>query len=182
MLSIAKLRLADVLDTEHKAVGATKNQDHREKMIFADALALFQEQQKISTEIKERSKEYNQRCADALLKTWKGLETLDIKRITKQDCLRWRAEFGNRYGATTTNGTLSILRRVFDIAVDTGARYDNPARMKEVKRARVRRKERNWSCFFAFLGELFRKATPSSMRNVDSGCCDAEVISQFQQP
>ena len=51
------------------------------------------------------------------------------------------SEFGNRYGATTTNGTLSILRRVFDIAVDTGARYDNPARMKEVKRARVRRKE-----------------------------------------
>ena len=80
-------------------------------MVFADALALFQEQQKISTEIKERSKEYNQRCADANLKTWKGLETLDIKRITKQDCLRWRAESGNRYGATTTNGTLSILRR-----------------------------------------------------------------------
>ncbi|HEY3863702.1 MAG TPA: AAA family ATPase [Verrucomicrobiae bacterium] len=140
VLSIAKLRLADVLDTEHKAVGATKTKIIG-KMIFADALALFQEQQKISTEIKERSKEYNQRCADALLKTWKGLETLDIKRITKQDCLRWRAEFGNRYGATTTNGTLSILRRVFDIAVDTGARYDNPARMKEVKRARVRRKE-----------------------------------------
>jgi hypothetical protein len=43
--------------------------------------------------------------------------------------------------ATTTNGTLSILRTVFDVAVDTGARYDNPARMKEVKRARVRRKE-----------------------------------------
>ena len=34
-----------------------------------------------------------------------------------------------------------FCRRVFDIAVDTGARYDNPARMKEVKRARVRRKE-----------------------------------------
>jgi site-specific recombinase XerD len=67
---------------------------------------------------------------------------LDIKRITKKDCLRWQAEFGNRYGATTTtNGTLSILRRVFDIAVDTGARYDNPARMKKVNRARVRRKE-----------------------------------------
>jgi len=44
VLSIAKLRLADVLDTEHKAVGATKTKIIG-KMIFADALALFQEQQ-----------------------------------------------------------------------------------------------------------------------------------------
>jgi hypothetical protein len=48
VLSIAKLRLADVLDTEHKAVAATKTKIIG-KMIFADALALFQEQQKIST-------------------------------------------------------------------------------------------------------------------------------------
>lgn len=140
VLSIAKLRLADVLNTEHKAIGATKTKIIG-KMTFGDALALFREQQKNSTEIKERSKEYNERCAQDLLKTWKGLEDLDIKRITKQDCLRWRAEFGTRYSATVTNGTLSVLRRIFDIAVETGARYDNPARMKEVKRARVRRKE-----------------------------------------
>jgi hypothetical protein len=42
---------------------------------------------------------------------------------------------------TVTNGTLSVLRRILDIAVDSGARYDNPAKDKDVKRARVRRKE-----------------------------------------
>lgn len=140
VLSVAKLRLADVLDTEHKAIAAS-NTKIIGKMTFGEVLALFQERQKTSTEIKERSKEYNQRCADALLKTWKGLKEADIKRITKQDCLTWRAEFGARYGATTVNGTLSILRRVFDIALEIGARYDNPARTKEVRRARVRRKE-----------------------------------------
>jgi integrase len=34
-----------------------------------------------------------------------------------------------------------VLRRILDIAVDSGARYDNPAKDKDVKRARVRRKE-----------------------------------------
>src|SRR5438105_3269047 len=140
VLSVAKLRLADVLDTEHKAIAAS-NTKIIGKMTFGEALALFEERQKTSTEIKEGSKEYNQRCAEALLRTWKGLKEADIKRITKQDCLNWRAEFGARYSATVVNGTLSILRRVFDIALEIGVRYDNPARAKEVRRARVRRKE-----------------------------------------
>jgi len=140
VLSVAKLRLADVLDTEHKAVGASKTKIIG-KMNFGEALAMFRDRQKNATEIKETTKEYNERAAADLLKTWNGLEETDVKRITKQDCLLWRAEFGKRYSATVTNGTLSILRRVLDIVVEAGVRYDNPARMKEVKRARVRRKE-----------------------------------------
>jgi integrase len=140
VLSVAKLRLADVLDTEHKAVGAS-NTKIIGKMTFGDALAIFQDRQKNATEIKESTKDYNERAAADLLKTWSGLEGMDVKRITKQDCLQWRADFGKRYSATVTNGTLSILRRVFDIVLEAGVRYDNPARTKEVKRARVRRKE-----------------------------------------
>lgn len=140
VLSVAKLRLADVLDTEHKAVAPSQTKIVG-KMIFADALAIFKERQKHATEIKERTKEYNERVADALLKTWTGLEQMDVKRITKFDCLEWRARFGKMYSPTVTNGTLSVLRRVLDVAVDSGARYDNPAKDKDVKRARVRRKE-----------------------------------------
>ena len=140
VLSVAKLRLADVLDTEHKAVAPSQTKIVG-KMIFSDALAIFKERQKHATEIKERTKEYNEQAADSLLKTWSGLAQMDVKRITKFDCLEWRSRFGKRYSPTVTNGTLSVLRRVLDIAVDSGARYDNPAKDKDVKRARVRRKE-----------------------------------------
>jgi hypothetical protein len=140
VLSVAKLRLADVLDTEHKAVGASKTKIIG-RMTFGDALAIFRERQKNATEIKDGTKDYNERAGVDLLKTWSGLESLDVRRITKQDCLQWRADFGKRYSATVTNGTLSILRRVFDIVLEAGVRYDNPARTKDVKRARVRRKE-----------------------------------------
>jgi hypothetical protein len=40
ILSVAKLRLADVLDTEHKAVAPSQTKIVG-KMIFADALAIF---------------------------------------------------------------------------------------------------------------------------------------------
>ena len=140
VLSVAKQRLADVLDTENRAIAPSQTK-LMGKMTFGDALAIFKERQKLATDIKDSSKGYNQRCSDALLKTWPGLEQMDVKRITKFGCLQWRARFGERYCSTVTNGTLSILRRVLDIAVDSAARYDNPAKDKDVKRARVRRKE-----------------------------------------
>lgn len=140
ILSIAKLRLADVLNAEHRAVAPSQTKIVG-KMIFADALAIFRERQKHATDIKDSTKRYNERAASDLLKTWVGLEQMDVKRITKFDCLEWRSQFGKRYSSTVTNGALSVLRRILDIAVDSGARYDNPAKDKDVKRARVRRKE-----------------------------------------
>jgi integrase len=139
VLSVAKLRLADVLNTENKA--SAPSTKIIGKMAFGDALAIFKDRQRLATDIKESTKDYNERAAVDLLKTWPGLEQLDVKRITKFECLEWRAKFGKMYSPTVTNGTLSILRRVLDIAVDAGARYDNPARHKDVKRARVRRKD-----------------------------------------
>ena len=140
VLSVAKLRLADVLDSEYRVVAPSQTKIVG-KMTFADALGIFRERQKHATDIKENTKNYNERAAIDLLKTWPGLGQTDVKRITKFDCLEWRSRFGKRYSPTVTNGTLSVLRRILDIAVDSGARYDNPAKDKDVKRARVRRKE-----------------------------------------
>jgi integrase len=140
ILSVAKLRLADVVDAEHRAVAPSQTKIVG-KMTFGDALAIFRERQKHATDIKESTKNYNERAAIDLLKTWTGLEQTDVKRITKFDCLEWRSRFGKMYASTVINGTLSVLRRILDIAVDSGVRYDNPAKDKDVKRARVRRKE-----------------------------------------
>jgi hypothetical protein len=170
VLSVAKLRLADVLDTEHKAVAPSQTKIVG-KMIFADALAIFNERQKHATDIKDSTKRYNERAADDLLKTWGGLEQMDVKRITKFDCLEWRARFGKMYSPTVTNGTLSVLRRVLDIAVDSGVRYDNPAKDKDVKRARVRRKELRLpepDQFFALVKEVSETGNGFSQHCADA--------------
>jgi len=170
VLTVAKLRLADVLDTEQKAVAPSQTKIVG-KMIFADALAIFKERQKLATDIKDTTKAYNARAAFDLLKTWSGLEEMDVKRITKFDCLEWRAKFGKMYSPTVTNGTLSVLRRVLDIAVDSGARYDNPAKDKDVKRARVRRKELQLPEPDQFLA-LVNKVRTAGSRDSDN-CGDA---------
>lgn len=140
VLSVAKQRLSDVIDAEHRSV-APRSAKIVGKMTFAAGLDIFQQRQKQDPELKPRSVEYNERTAECLLKTWPSLAETDMKKITKEECMDWRSRFGQKYSATVTNGALSILRRVLDIAIEAGVRYDNPAKAKEVKRARVRQKE-----------------------------------------
>jgi hypothetical protein len=124
VLSVANQRMGDVLDAEQKAL-APKNAKIVGKMTFGQALGIFQERQKQSTDIKERTKDYNDVVAERLLKTWSGLAEMDVRKITKADCLQWRGDYGRRYSAPFVNGTLSVLRRVLDIAIEAGVRYDN---------------------------------------------------------
>jgi integrase len=140
VLSVAKQRLADVLDAEHRSV-APRSAKIVGKMTFSAGLDIFQQRQKQNPELKPRSIDYNERIAECLLKTWPALADTDMKKVTKEECMEWRSRFGLKYSATVTNGALSILRRVLDIAIEAGVRYDNPARTKEVRRARVRKKE-----------------------------------------
>ena len=62
------------------------------KMVFGDALAIFKQRQKLASDIKDSTKKYNNHAASDLLKTWPGLEETDVKRITKFECLEWRAK------------------------------------------------------------------------------------------
>ena len=140
VLSVAKQRLADVLDAEQRSV-APRSAKIVGKMTFSAGLDIFQQRQKQNPELKPRSIEYNERIAECMMKTWPTLAETDMKKVTKEECMEWRSRFGLKYSATVTNGALSILRRVLDIAIEAGVRYDNPARTKEVRRARVRKKE-----------------------------------------
>jgi integrase len=105
---------------------------------------------------------------------------MDVKRITKFDCLEWRSRFGKKYSPTVTNGTLSVLRRVLDLAVDSGARYDNPAKDKDVKRARVRRKELRLPEPDQFLA-LVQQVRTAGSRDSDN-CGDAIEFFSYAGP
>jgi hypothetical protein len=52
----------------------------------------------------------------------------EIRKITKTDCLNWAAKFGQKASPTAFNHTISVLWNVLEVGVETGVRYDNPAR------------------------------------------------------
>lgn len=47
--------------------------------------------------------------------------------VTKTDCLNWAARFGRNSSGTAFNHTIGILRRILEVGVESGVRYDNPA-------------------------------------------------------
>jgi integrase len=107
---------------EHRDVVATG------KMTFGDCLALYQQRRQADPNFKPRTKEYYEYRAKALLKSWPGLKEQDVRKITKSDCLNWAAKFRTGVSPSSFNHTLVLLRHVFELGVEAGARYDNPAR------------------------------------------------------
>jgi integrase len=133
-ISVAKLRLADLEKQERqRAEHQTAVADGT--MAFGDALAIYKERLAGDGSLKPRSKDYRLERIAALIKSWRGLETTDIRKISKSDCLAWAAQFGQKAAPSNFNNTVGTLRLILDIGVEAGARYDNPARL--IKRVRV---------------------------------------------
>jgi integrase len=137
-LTVAKLRLADLEKIERQRV-ETQGAILNGTMTFGDALTIFQQRLTGDGSLKPRSKEYRGERIAALLKSWPDLDKTDVRKITKNDCLAWSAKFSSAASPSNYNNTVGTLRMVLDIAVEAGARYDNPARF--IKKARVRLKE-----------------------------------------
>ncbi len=137
VVSVAKLRLSDFEKTERQGA---ENRDSISagRMNVADAIAVHKKRIAGDASLKPRTKVYHKERIDALLKSWPELATKDIRAITKTECLDWAAKYGVGRSATVFNHTISILRKLFEIAIEMGARYDNPARF--IKRLKERPK------------------------------------------
>jgi integrase len=125
-ITIAKLRLADLEKQERGAVEKQVNVE-RGRMTVGDALQILLERAKGKPNLKPRTRDYYDQRAHALRRSWPELERLDVRKVTKAQCLSWAANFGAKSSPIAFNHTASLLRRTFEIAIENGARYDNPA-------------------------------------------------------
>jgi integrase len=136
-ISVAKLRLSDFHKEErqrsdaHIAVA-------RGKMVFSQALETYRGRLTGDHSLKDRRKVYREERISALLRSWPELEVTDVAQISKANCLSWAARFGQKASPSAFNNTVGTLKLVLDIAVEAGARYDNP--VVHVKRKKIRQK------------------------------------------
>jgi integrase len=141
-ITVARLRLADTQKQERqRAEHLTSAAAANGKLTFGDALAIYRRRLDGNLGLKPRTKEYYGERIAALIKSWPGLEKTDAARITKSACLDWAAAYGKKRSSTNFNNTVGVLKWVLEIAVESGARYDNPARF--IKRVPERFKERD---------------------------------------
>jgi hypothetical protein len=135
VLTVAKLRLADLEKSEREAV-ESRDSASKGRMTFGTYVAIFKTQTETSSLLKPSAKHYRHEILDSICKSWPGIEARDVRRFSASECNTWAARFSSRYSSTRYNGALGILRAVFDTAIQAGALFRNPA--QGIKRARVR--------------------------------------------
>jgi integrase len=136
--SVAKARLAEFLRQQREKQVATANQSSA-KMTFAEALAIHLQNQVDDVTIKPSTRHYWKQIFTSLLKSWPGLAERELRRITKTDCTEWARKFRKVASSTRYNNTLGGLRKVFNVAIEAGIIYGNPA--AKLERVPVRAKQ-----------------------------------------
>jgi integrase len=160
------------------------------KMVFGDAAKIYFQRLDADPGLKPRTRLYRRSCYRALMKTWPGIEELDVRKIGKAACLEWATRFrneGTRFkapGATKAlegissnrfNNTVAILRYILNIPVEVGALYGNPA--TGIKRAKELKKELSLPSRVQF-GE-FVKHIGSSGAAQSKDCADLVLFLAF---
>jgi integrase len=148
LITVAKLRLGDLEKAERQAV-ENKQSLASGKMTFGQAKEIFAQRIQGDASLKPRTKYYYEERIAALLKSWPGILALELRRVTKTDCLNWAARFGADASPTAFNHTISILHGTMEVGIECGARYDNPARF--IKRVTERSKKLQLPDFDQFL-------------------------------
>ena len=131
-------------------------------------MTIYREQSEASHLLKPTSKKYRREILVAIVKSWPGVEALDMRRIGESDCKTWALRFGNEYSPSRYNSALGILKAIFQVGVEAGSLYRNPA--SGLKRARVRLKTLTLPSFEQF--ENFLREIKNGGGRDSGNCAD----------
>ena len=79
---------------------------------FAEARLLYLADIENDHALAVETKKYWNYRVEALLKSWPGLDTMKLTKITERDCRDWLKRFSGMFETTNTNNTLAALRNV----------------------------------------------------------------------
>ena len=138
------------------------------KMKFEQAAMLHMKRLEEKVTIKRRTKQYWRETLEALVKSWPELNGKEIRRITPAVCRGWSVRYAKTASSNRYNNTVSLLRHVFEVAIESGIIYANPA--KNLERVTVRGKKLDLPTlakFTEFIAEMRRAHSRDSKNCAD---------------
>lgn len=131
--TIAKAKLAEELLSMHTEYGQISTDAHT--LTFAQCAAVYMQQEENRTDLKDSSLKYRRETMKMLEKTWPGYGEIAMRKLHKEDVMRWAKRVDEMYGPTRFNGLLDTMRGVLEIAAKQHVIKANWA--KEVPRKNV---------------------------------------------
>jgi integrase len=137
VFSVAKQRLPETM-REHRAKLESVAAVAIGKMTVGDAARVYLEKVRANVSLKPRSKDYRDGLIDFINRSWPALFGTDVRKVSERDCQEWLVRFQKQYAPSVVNNAIGTLRAVFAEAVNSGARFGNPA--TNLSRMRIRPK------------------------------------------
>jgi integrase len=125
-ITVAKTRLPDVLKEERKA-SERRREMQSGSMTLGQALEVVLDRIEKDPNLKPKTKRNAAERGKALRRAWPGLERLNIRDVTRQECLTWARDVAAKASPTRFNQFVRLLRWAFDVAVEFGIRTENSA-------------------------------------------------------
>ncbi len=136
-LQLGKRKL---LALEKQERGRAKDQRDG-KLTFGDALKEFRANgyrsgasKRQAAPIKPRTRAYYEERITKVIKEWKGIEDRQVQTISGKECTQFAAKLQETMSASAYNHTVSILRHVLQIGVDSGSAYETRRDTSAVER------------------------------------------------
>src|SRR6478672_3952414 len=96
-------------------------------MTVGNAADVYLQKVRASISLKPRSKDYRELMIDFIRRSWPSLFETDVRKVSPRDCELWLSRYQQRYSPSVINDSIGTLRAIFDEAIDSGARFNNPA-------------------------------------------------------
>jgi integrase len=160
--SVAKQRLPDTL-SDHRARLESFAAFADGRITVADAAEAYLNKVRASVSLKPRSKDYREMTIDFIRRSWPSLFATDVRKVTQRDCEIWLSRYQQQYAPSVVNNSIGTLRAIFDEAIRTGARFNNPA--ARLSRIKVRQKRLDLPSreeFLKFVDEIRRAGARQS--------------------
>lgn len=137
VFSVARQRLPDKM-RDYRSHDESVKAFVNGKMTVGDAVEVYLGKVTASVSLKPRSKDYRAMMIDFIARSWPALLETDVRKVSERDCENWLVRYQQQYAPTVVNNSIGTLRAVFDEAIGTGARFNNPA--AGLSRVKVRQK------------------------------------------
>ncbi len=124
--SVAEAKLVEVR-REHRKQRGKEVTPGNAKMTFGAAANVYTRKVAENPRLKKRTRKYHTETLDALLKNWPELAKTEIRRLTPAACREWAGRYAKTFCASRYNATISLLRHVIALAIESGVLYSNPA-------------------------------------------------------
>ena len=152
LLGVAKNRMKEYVDAAERQRTTGSSVEAVGKLTFGEAIKNYRGQLE-NADIRPNTKAYREAGLKLVLRSWDGVESLNVRRITSRNVEEWLRHFKasavpyvppnaktaakNSTGAsmTTIKCALDAVRQVLDVAVVAGHLYANPARNSTVTEA-----------------------------------------------